>query len=444
MRRGDEGADVASLAGTADRLGGPASPRRTVTVFDVNLPPGIAFVRSLGRAGVPVVACSSQRFPAGGLSRHATTRRRCPSVHESDRFIAWLVDEIGSGGIDLIAPTSDFVTFCVAEALEELGPGALDVGHPSPDAVRTCLFKERFFEALDDIGFDSPPTAVPGSVDEALADADRIGYPVVLKPRSHVGIGTHRGLVVRSARELAASFEPFELGDAHDSALRHVPDLSLPMVQRYYDPGTVDCVSVSGFLDRNGALLAINHSRKVRQWPRRFGVGTLFEPAPAQPFTTCAVDAVRTILGSGLFELEVLVDGRTGEYGAIDLNPRGFGQMSLDIALGNDLPRIWYEAVTGDVLGVTTAPRRLPAFWQDTLSVYVETMVKLVGGPDRGTVARNAIRRARAPKVDAAFQGRDPLPGLMFGLGRLRHPRSFIRQFLVDVEVASSSGDDGS
>jgi predicted ATP-grasp superfamily ATP-dependent carboligase len=66
----------------------------------------------------------------------------------------------------------------------------------------------------------------------------------------------------------------------------------------------------------------------------------MFEPVPTPAFTDDAVDAVRTIVGSGLFELEVLVDTRTGEHWAIDLNPRGFGQMTLDIARGKDLPRL--------------------------------------------------------------------------------------------------------
>ena len=57
--------------------------RRAVTVFDIDLPPGIAFIRSLGRAAVPVIACSSRPFAAGrfrvtpaasGHVRRSTTR----------------------------------------------------------------------------------------------------------------------------------------------------------------------------------------------------------------------------------------------------------------------------------------------------------------------------------------------------------------------------------
>ena len=413
---------------------------RHVTVFDVDLPPGVAFIRSLGRAGVPVVACSASPLAAGRYSSYVTSTRSCPSVHHSDRFISWLVEELGNGSIDLIAPTSDVVSFCVAEALELLdGDGTL-AGQPPADSIRTCLFKGRFTDAMSKFNFPTPPSRVPSTLAEAHAAAAEIGYPISLKPRSHVGVGTHRGIVVRKPDELDRMYAPYEVGDAHAAALRHVPSLRMPMVQRYHELGTVDVISVSGCLDRRGSVLALGHSRKVSQAPRRFGVGTMFEPVGEQPFTAAAVEAVRNVLGSGLFELEVLVDKETGEYWAIDLNPRGFGQMSLDIALGNDLPRIWYESVTENRLPVAPARYPRPELWHEGVSTYVDFAVRFARGPRRAEIFAQALGRVRTPKVGAAFEWRDPLPGLLFGLRHFRHPRSLVKSFLVDVELASSDG----
>jgi predicted ATP-grasp superfamily ATP-dependent carboligase len=246
-------------------------------------------------------------------------------------------------------------------------------------------------------------------------------------------------VVVRNAAELAAEYTQYEVGYAHAAVLHHVPDLRLPMLQRYYELGTVDVVSLSGCLDRDGSVLALSHSRKISQAPRRFGVGTMFEPLPEQPFTERAVDAVRSILGSGLFELEVLVDNSTGEYWAIDLNPRGFGQMTLDMALGNDLPRLWYQSVTGAQLPVAPSRDRRPELWHNAVTSYVEFGVRFVQGPERAQMAGQAFRRMTASKVEAAFEWRDPLPGMIFGLKHFRHPRAFLRPFLVDTEVAESS-----
>src|SRR5262249_29551982 len=148
---------------------------------------------------------------------------------------------------------------------EKLGADAPDVGHPSPAAVRRCLFKGKFDEAMRDIGFPTLPTAAPNSLEGALDAAKVIGYPVVLKPRSHVGVGAHRGVLVPSESELERVYAPFMVGDAHESALRHVPDLSHPLVQRYVEMGTATVVSITGCLDRDGTPLAVAHSRKVSQ-----------------------------------------------------------------------------------------------------------------------------------------------------------------------------------
>ena len=408
---------------------------RQVAVFDPGLPPGVAFIRSLGRAGVPVVAFSDRRRDGGRFSFHASGVRQCPSPARSDEFTAWLAGEFQRGSIDLVAPTSDNVSFAVGEALERLGRKSADAGHPPFEAVRTSLFKGRFAQALEEVGFPTPPSAVPVTLAEARAAAAEIGYPLMLKPRSHVGIGTMRGAVVRSDEELARGFVPYAIEAGSSSALRHSPELRWPILQRYFVTGSVDVISVCGCLDEDGTLVALAFARKLSQAPRRFGVGTMFEPVPAPPFASAAVEAVRSVLETGLFELEVLVHRMTGEYWAIDLNPRGFGQMSLDIARGNDLPRIWYHTVTGIRLPVSAPRARPPQFWHDAVASYVGFTVRLVRGPDRRHIVEHATGRFKASKVGAAFEWRDPVPGILFGLGHLRHPRALIRPFVRDVEM---------
>ena len=408
---------------------------RTVTVFDADVPPGVAFIRSLGRAGVAVIAGVSMILTAGRFSRHVAEVRRCPSGRRTDEFVVWLGDEFTRGTIDLVAPTSDYVSFCVADALEGLGRKASDAGLPDASAIRISLFKDAFATAMESVGFPTPAWAAPTSLDEAREAARQLGYPVVLKPRTHAGVGTIRGSVARSADELAIEFEPYRLANGNTSVLAHDADVAMPIVQRYHDLGSVDVVSLTGCLDVDGALLALGHCRKVSQSPRRLGIGTMFEPIPEPPFAAAAIEAIRAVLGSGLFELEVLVDRTTGEYWAIDLNPRAFGQISLDVALGNDLPRLWYESVTGTALSSAPPNGPRPEYWHDTTSSYAEFAVRFARGPHRAAILDHALGRMRTPSVGAMVDKHDRLPGLVHGLQHLRHPRAFIRPFLVDVEV---------
>jgi predicted ATP-grasp superfamily ATP-dependent carboligase len=414
---------------------------RTVSVFDVDLPPGVAFLRSLDTAGVPVVAYAARWSAPGRFSRHAASVASCPDVRDTDQFVAWLVDGFRREAIDLVAPTSDPVLFCVGAALDELGKRGKDIGFPDSDRVRTALFKRQFAESMAEAGFSTPPIADPLTIDDALAAAEEIGYPVVLKPRSHVGVGTERGVVARNRADLRRVFRRYLLRADQRAVYAHDRHIDVPILQRYHELGTVDVISVTGVLDSDGSVLALGHALKVSQSPRRLGVGTMFEPLDEQPFTADALRAVRSVVGFGMFELEILVDRATHEHWAIDLNPRGFGQMSLDIALGRDLPRLWYQTATGLELPTAATRRQVPAYWHEALASYVGLAVRLARGPQRGAIAEHALARIRRPGVEAMFEWRDPLPGLAFGLAHARHPGGLLRPFLTDTELAENCGD---
>lgn len=109
-----------------------------VAVFDAEHPPAVAFIRSLGLAGVPVTVYTDQRLAAGRYSRFVSDVRSSPDPLDSDKFVDWLVDSMSSGHFDLVAPTSDRVAFAIAEAADRLGEEVHWA--PSSTALRACLF----------------------------------------------------------------------------------------------------------------------------------------------------------------------------------------------------------------------------------------------------------------------------------------------------------------
>ncbi len=404
-----------------------------VAVFDGDMPPGIAFIRSLGEMNVPVSVYGSRRVVPGRYSRFTESFHRCPPVHRHDELIPWLIDEIGDHRIDLVAPTSDNVSFAIAEAMDEgVGP---HIEVASSAAIRTCLFKVPFLEAMTVAGFDPPAWCAPTSLEQALNGASELGYPLVLKPRSHVGIGLSRGVVVHNEVELRDAFHPYA-SVTSERALRHDPDLAWPFLQRYSEPDDVDVISVTGFLGRNGAVRGVDHCRKIAQSPPRLGIGTLFESVDEPPFTEQAVAAVRSVLQHGLFELEVLVDRRSGACWPIDLNPRAYGQISLNIARGNDLPTLWYRSVTNADAADVALPAppppedEQPRMWLQGAQFFVGAAVRMVIGPGRRDQARQMYRYFRYPTVGAVLKWYDLGPSIVFALLIFRHPGGLIRPFL--------------
>lgn len=410
------------------------APQRkgAVAVFDVALPPGVAFIRSLGRLGVPVIAYSNLPRAAGRFSKYTTEFRSCPDLYHADEFIAWLIGEYERGEFEFVAPTSDFIAFVVGEVDERLGTdlaGGVG-GQRGGAAVRDCLFKDRFSVVLDDVGFPVPQWSAPTTTEQAIADARRIGYPVVLKPRSHIGIGAARGVIAGSDAQVEASFVPYHVGDQQTAASRHDPDLGFPIVQEMIDRASLDCVSITGCLGRDGEVLAVTTSRKIDQWGTGLSIGTVFEVCERPTFFEHAIDAVQRVLGSGVFEFEVLADLETGEYWGIDLNPRGYGQIALDIGRGNDLPALWYGSASGRDIVPTPASRRPPTHWRMGTPYYAGAAVRTIRGPGRLAHARSAIAALMQPTAGSMHSWRDPRPGIALGLWILRHPGGLVRPFL--------------
>ncbi|MFL5319627.1 MAG: hypothetical protein ACJ790_08205, partial [Myxococcaceae bacterium] len=318
-----------------------------VGIFDADVPTALAFVRSLGRAGIPTRVYSHRRYPVARFSRYCTTFEQCPEVENGDAFVPFLAELLERGEIDLVAPTSDLIAFYTAEVFAKF-PEELQRRLTAPAAVLDCLFKDRFEHACAHAGFRTPKAWLPSSVEEALALKDSLPYPVLLKPRTHVSVFLDRGVVVHDATELNQHFKPYPIAAGQLRAREKYPKLAWPMIQEYVPNALRNLVSVSGVMDAQGRASAVAVSRKVSQWPPTLGIGIEFRSAEPADLMERALPLVRSVLGQGIFELEMIRDERNGEWLAIDLNPRAHGFISFDVARRNDLPRLWYQSVVGE------------------------------------------------------------------------------------------------
>ncbi|RYF05876.1 MAG: hypothetical protein EOO40_09865, partial [Deltaproteobacteria bacterium] len=302
-----------------------------VAVLDAQAPPGLAFTRALGRYGVPVHVYSPQRFPVARLSRFSSTFGHCPDPEHAEKFLPWLQSEVKKGNIAYVAPTSDLIAFYMGE-FPECFPKDQAAAMPSKDSILNMLFKDRFDAACKANQIRAPWTAFPLSVEEALASASSLPYPVILKPKSHVGVGWARGVVVRNEKDMRAAFRPYPVRPETKMLMERFPELQWPMVQEYVPDALKHLYSISGVLSPTGELIAWAGSRKTLQWPPTLGVGITFEAWNDKRPVDLGLKFVKAAVGRGIFELELIYDARTNDYVAIDLNPRAHGHIAFDIA----------------------------------------------------------------------------------------------------------------
>ncbi len=398
-----------------------------VSIFDNTWGATLGFVASLGRRGVPL------HFYGAGVghwSRYATRHDDCPSVDDSENFLPWLRQRIRSGEIVRVAPTSDQLVYYLALLREEFPAEVQRTIAPLAE-VEDNLIKTRFAARCAQLGKSVPLHATPDNLDDALAAAERLGYPLVLKPKSHIAVGwSERGCVIHDDAALRGQFAPYTAPAGQEALMARYPELRWPLLQQYVPSARNQVYSVSGFKDADTGIVAACVSYKQSQWPPDVGTSTRQVAWADERILQAGLATIDRLVSRGIFELELLVDG--DELLAIDLNPRAFGFINLDIARGNDLPWLWFLSTMDPVQTAAIEPagsmleaRMLIPYWAGCVAEF------LFGLRKRGAQRRQHGVSDGAQWVSMLGSSEDMVPLVLGNLHLLRHPRSLLRQLVA-------------
>jgi D-aspartate ligase len=380
---------------------------------------------SLGRRGVPLHFYGSG---AGRWSRYSSRRAPCPPVEDADRFIPWLRRKIQSGEIQRVAPTTDLIAFYISMLREDFEPEVRRTIAPLVELERS-LIKTRFGAACIRSGQPIPVTEAPDNVERGVAAAQRLGFPLMLKPKSHLVVGDERGRLVRDMNELRAAYQQYEIAPGHESLAERYPELRWPLLQKYIPSARTRVFSISGYKDLHGGVIAASLSCKRRQWPPDTGISTAQFSWNDARILQQGLETVDKLVSCGIFELELLEAGT--DLLAIDLNPRAFGFIALDIALGNDLPWLWFQSTLRPLESkVHYDPRRVMECRLPIPYAISRCINALVGVRTPGEFETPYGGAPKGGTVPMLGDWHDPVPMLLSNLRLLRHPGSLIRPYI--------------
>jgi predicted ATP-grasp superfamily ATP-dependent carboligase/thymidylate kinase len=297
-----------------------------ILVTDAGRASALACIRSLGRAGFHVIAASSDARSPGFRSRHARERLVHPDPRRGpERFALALREAVRERGVQLVLPITDEALLPLADARKEF-EGLCTLAVPEPAALEAVADKARTLEWAEKLSIPTPKTHLVHGVAEALAAADSLQAPLVLKPR-------------RSRRLSESGIDAFEVSYARDrhelaAAMRALEGRCDVLLQEFV-PGVGVGVE---FLTDAGRVLAAFQHRRLRELPVHGGRSALRESVPLDPFLYAASARLLEALDwTGL----AMVEWKLGERGPVmmEVNGRVWGSLPLAVASGMDFPR---------------------------------------------------------------------------------------------------------
>ena len=325
--------------GPEDRFLQKVRPDRPpAVILGADSPNGLAFVRSLGRKGIPVLSVGSKRHSA--MQSRYGNAFTLPWQDGGEAALLELLERVGrqlpvKGAI--MACGDDYVMFLSQHR------AALDACYeivlPDATTLGRLASKKYQYRLAEEAGVPIPQTF---SLDHDLsAVASRLPFPCVVKSvysqqwaqyQEQAGIASKvKLLVAHSAQELAEH-------------ARIIADSGIEWVaQELVEGGDDQLYALYAYFDRNSQPLAAFVRRKLRQWPVNFGNGCYSVGVREDEVIDLAVKMFQSIGYQGLTNTEFKRDPKDGKFKLIEINVRSASQVNLAIDSGVDLPYIAYR-----------------------------------------------------------------------------------------------------
>jgi len=359
----------------------------------------LGVMRSLGRLGVRVYGLRHQSLSASDRSRYCAGTlsvgfdgRPWP---DSARTLTELIaagKRLGAGTI--LIPGSDEWSVFVATHAPVLADYFKFPIVPL-ELIEELAAKDGLYRLATAHGLATPRIVFPANREQALSEAARLEYPLMLKP-VHSRPDVLEKAVVNSAEHLAETYRRME----------ESPDAPNLMLQEYIPGVDSDVWIFNGYFDSASRCLAAFTGVKIRQHPAKMGIASLGELRQNDAVIAATCDFMRKVGYSGVVDIGYRFDGRDGRFKVLDVNPRlgGAFRMFVD-EHGTDVVRAMYLDLTGQPVP-PIEPRDGRRWINETADLVASTRYRRLDG----LTLSAWLRSLRSVREGATWGLDDPLP----------------------------------
>lgn len=425
-----------------DRFAGrPRVDQAPAIVIGVAWANGLGLIRSLGQAGVPVIALDPDPRAIGLYSRYVTHPLVCPDPGEEEPafldFMERMARWLGQAGVLFLTRDQDVSTVSRNQARLECN---FHIPFARWQVLSRIVDKRGQYAVALEAGVPLPVTRFPGDGGEAAAAAQEVPYPAIVKPAYHAGFWERFAAKGFVANDPGEALEQVRRGEAHGYRM---------MIQEII-PGDADQLYTFGsYLNQQGALLAQFTGRKLRQHPRMFGTCRLGECCPAPKVAELGLGVLRALGFWGISQVEFKLDPRDDQFKLMEVNARNYQWQHLSTICGANLAYVAYRDVLGQPVTPVSAPgagdampapvgrthsgARIGKRWILAATDLAVTPPEILRGE---TSLRSWLGSWRGVVVDGIFSLYDPRPGLYYLRNKIR-PAKACPEFILRLRRTS-------
>jgi D-aspartate ligase len=368
---------------------------------------GLAVVRSLGAAGIPVVSVWNSKSEMARHSRYVDLRVRAPHPWQnSGEYVELLLDLSRRVDPGLLLPTTDEAVGAVARGKDQLEARHV-VACPGWPVAERFLDKRATYELATRLAVPFPETILPSSEEELERMTSEFPFPCIVKPRfSHV----YRDAFGVKMTKVSDRVELL-------SAWRRSQRAGIGTMIQEFIPGPETAgVNYNGYLVDGEPRVEVT-ARKVRMSPPDLGYPTVVVSSDVPDVLEPARRLLRGMELNGFANVEFKHDARDDTYKLMEVNGRPNMSGLLSVRCGVDFPLMTYRHLCFDQPPGSNRSYERGVYW-------IDEPADLSAGASRLRVgdwsARGFLEPYLRPHVLAAFSLHDPAPFAVRALAKLR------------------------
>jgi len=357
-------------------------------------------IRTARRMGIRAVAVYSDADADLPYVREADQAVRIGPAQPARSYLdaAAILEAAAQTGAAAVHPGYGFLAENAGFARQVVAAGLTWVG-PDPKAIEQMGDKIRARNLMEEAGVPvSPGSREPVTdIKAALAEGERIGYPVMVKAAAGGG-GIGMGVATGPA-ELQAAFDT-----ARSRAERFFGSPEI-LLERYVQRARHVEVQILGLAD--GQVLALGerdcsvqrrHQKVAEETPSP-GV----DDALREQMLAAAVRAGQAVGYQGAGTVECLVDTDAGSFVFLEMNTRLQVEHPVtELVTGIDLVEQQFLIAAGQPPSFDPAAPKAPQGHALELRIYAEDPIRFLPGP--GTITQWDEPEGEGIRVDAGYQ----------------------------------------